>query len=236
MDVGVGEVVGPDRGPLGPGLEVDRHADLARLEVDRRGVGVRGGLLADPDAVDRDVEVGGVEGRVRGADGGEHAAPVGVVAEHRGLEEVAAGDAARDLDGLVLGGGVEGGDGDLVVGALGVTLGAFGAHALPGRLGKLGYAEPDFGRRIEIFETAVRYQMYHALALGLVALVIDRSPKRIWQMAGWVFLFGIYIFCGLLYVLTFVADDYRWLGAIVPIGGLSLITGWVMLAVGALRE
>src|SRR4051812_7801070 len=98
VHVGVREVVRPHRGPGLARLEVDGHADLALLQVDAGGVLGRGGGAADPHAVHRHVEVGGVEGRVGGADGGEHPAPVRVLAVDRGLEQRAAGDRAADLD------------------------------------------------------------------------------------------------------------------------------------------
>lgn len=120
-----------------------------------------------------------------------------------------------------------------LVGAIGVGLGAFGAHGLPGWLAALGYEGDDLARRTEIFATATRYQLIHALALGLGAVLLDRSNRRAWRWACWAFLAGVVIFSGLLYVLTFVGSDFRWLGAIVPLGGLSMIAGWLLLAFGA---
>ena len=106
-------------------------------------------------------------------------------------------------------------------GGLAVVLGAFGAHALRGRL--------DAGD-LEIYETAVRYQMYHAFALLAAAWFIDRgaAPAR---TAAWAFLAGVVIFSGSLYLM--VATDRRWLGAVTPIGGVSLIAGWILLAAAA---
>ncbi len=121
MDVGVGEVVGPDGGPFDAGLQVDGDADLAAAQVDQRAVLGRRGVAADPDAVDGDVEVGRVERGGGGADGGEDAAPVRVLAEDGRLEQGGPGDAAADLDGVVLGVGAEDRDDDVVLGALGVA-------------------------------------------------------------------------------------------------------------------
>lgn len=99
-----------------------------------------------------------------------------------------------------------------------VALGAFGAHALQERL------EPG---RLEVFETAVRYQFFHALALVLVALVLSRHPGGAAQVAGWGFLAGIVVFSGSLYLLVFTGVG-RW-GAVTPVGGVAFLAGWVAL-------
>jgi uncharacterized membrane protein YgdD (TMEM256/DUF423 family) len=104
-------------------------------------------------------------------------------------------------------------------GMLGVAAGAFGAHALRERL-------PD--NMLAIFETGVRYQMYHALALLAVALLLTRVPSSAGVAAGWLFTAGIVIFSGSLYVL--VLSGVRWLGAITPLGGVAFLAGWVLLA------
>ena len=104
-----------------------------------------------------------------------------------------------------------------VLGFIGVAAGAFGAHGLKGML------TPE---RFETFEVAVRYQMYHALAILLAALL--GAPQ-----AAWCFLAGVVVFSGSLYLL--VLTDTRWLGAITPIGGLCFLAGWVALAVYGTR-
>ena len=108
-------------------------------------------------------------------------------------------------------------------GGVAVALGAFGAHALRSRL------EP---RDLEIFETGVRYQMYHAVALLAAAWLLD---KKITQAGGatWGFTIGTLIFSGSLYVMVFTGQ--RWLGAVTPIGGVAFIVGWVMLMLAARR-
>lgn len=107
---------------------------------------------------------------------------------------------------------------------LAVAAGAFGAHALEGRL------EPD---RLETFELAARYQMYHGLALLAAAWVAQQWTGAAAGAAGWLFVAGILIFCGTLYGLAFGAP--RWFGAITPIGGLSFLAGWTALMIAALR-
>jgi uncharacterized membrane protein YgdD (TMEM256/DUF423 family) len=122
------------------------------------------------------------------------------------------------------------------LGAVGVALGAFGAHWLPGLLTNLGYADDDFTRRREIFETAVRYQLLHALAIVFVGLALETRAIGPWRFAAWAFLIGVALFSGLLKVMTFAGPEWNWLGMIVPIGGLAMIAGWALLAVGALRH
>jgi uncharacterized membrane protein YgdD (TMEM256/DUF423 family) len=108
---------------------------------------------------------------------------------------------------------------------VGVALGAFGAHALSSRVAPADLAT---------FETGVRYQMYHALALiGLGALRRGR-PSRWFDRAGVLFAIGIVIFSGSLYVL--VLTNTRWLGAVTPLGGVAFLAGWAMFATGLLRE
>ena len=106
---------------------------------------------------------------------------------------------------------------------LGVTLGAFGAHGLRGRL------TPEM---LAVFETAVRYHMYHALALVLVSVVMGRMSGWLIQTAGWCFVAGIVLFSGSLYALAFSGATI--LGAITPIGGLAFLAGWACLAFAAI--
>jgi uncharacterized membrane protein YgdD (TMEM256/DUF423 family) len=102
-----------------------------------------------------------------------------------------------------------------VAGALGVGLGAFGAHGL-----KNVVSDPSL---LDTWETAARYHLVHALALGLVA-AHPGQPR----VAGGLFLLGMLLFSGSLY--TLVLTEQRWLGAITPLGGLALIAGWLVLA------
>ena len=123
-----------------------------------------------------------------------------------------------------------------LVGAAGVALGAFGAHGLSDALGNLGYEQDEVVRRLVNFETAVRYQLVHALAIALVGVMHAQRPRRTWRAAASAFLVGVLLFSGLLYVLTFAGPNWKWLGAIVPIGGVSLIIGWLVLAIGACKK
>lgn len=93
-----------------------------------------------------------------------------------------------------------------------VAAGALGAHGLKPLL---------TAARLETFEVAVRYQMYHAIALVLAG-ILD-APA-----AGWCFFVGILIFSGSLYAL--VLTEQRWLGAVTPVGGLLFLVGWLLLA------
>jgi uncharacterized membrane protein YgdD (TMEM256/DUF423 family) len=107
---------------------------------------------------------------------------------------------------------------------LAVAAGAFGAHALRARVG---------ADLLATFETAARYQMYHALALLAVAWLTTRTPAPQAVWAGWLFVAGTLVFSGSLYAL--VLSGQRWLGAVTPVGGLAFLAGWLCLAWAAAR-
>ena len=110
-----------------------------------------------------------------------------------------------------------------VFGFLGVALGAFGAHGLRSKL------SPEM---LNVFETGVRYHMYHVFALLIVAAAIGHlGSARLLVMAGWLFFGGILIFSGSLYALALTGTGI--LGAITPIGGLLFLAGWAALALFA---
>ena len=113
----------------------------------------------------------------------------------------------------------------LILGALlaaaGVVAGAFGAHALRGRVSS---------EMLAVFETGVRYHLVHALALVAVGLAAVRWASAAVGLAGWLFCAGIILFSGSLYVLALGGP--RMLGAITPIGGAAFIAGWLILAYG----
>ena len=106
-----------------------------------------------------------------------------------------------------------------------VAAGAFGAHALRARI------SPEL---LAVFETAAKYQMYHALALilGAVAYAKWGGTALIW--AGWMFVAGVAVFSGSLYILALTGT--RWWGAVTPVGGVCLLIGWVLFVWGLLSE
>jgi len=107
---------------------------------------------------------------------------------------------------------------------VGVAGGAFGAHALRDRLGV---------EMLAIFETGVRYQMYHALALVGVGLFATRTTAPQLPVAGWLFVAGTIIFSGSLYLLAITGA--RWWGAVTPLGGVCFLAGWALFAWAAFR-
>jgi uncharacterized membrane protein YgdD (TMEM256/DUF423 family) len=114
-----------------------------------------------------------------------------------------------------------------VIGCLAVGAGAFGAHALRERL------SADL---LGTFQTASSYQMYHALALFGVGILLGRfsSEGSTWlTAAGWLFIVGTLLFSGSLYTLALT--DTRWLGAIAPVGGVAFLLGWLAIAVGVMQ-
>jgi uncharacterized membrane protein YgdD (TMEM256/DUF423 family) len=121
--------------------------------------------------------------------------------------------------------------GALLAGAA-VGLGAYAAHGLEKQIVALGY-EVDLAKRLAWFETGAKYQMYHALALILTGVIAERwaANKRL-RIAGALFVLGILFFSGSLYAMTLLAPTWKWLGAITPLGGLSFIVGWILLAIG----
>jgi len=111
-----------------------------------------------------------------------------------------------------------------VLGFLGVALGAFGAHALAERLGP----------QIQTWQTAAHYQLVHAVALLVVASLLERQVTRAITVAGWMFAIGTVLFSGSLYLLV-LTGQHAW-GAVTPFGGVCYLTGWLCLAVGFARR
>jgi uncharacterized membrane protein YgdD (TMEM256/DUF423 family) len=106
---------------------------------------------------------------------------------------------------------------------LSVVFGAFGAHLLKDRL------TPD---ELAIYQTGVQYQMFHAIGILLIALLIDRLPSQ--KLASWaarLLIIGILLFSGSLYVLAL--SGVKVLGAITPLGGVAFIAGWICMALSA---
>ena len=109
-------------------------------------------------------------------------------------------------------------------GGISVILGAFASHALKDKLSE---------RALEIWETGTKYQMYHALALILVALLLNRlSGSTPLVVAGYSFIAGIVLFSGSLYALSL--SGIKILGVVTPLGGVAFITGWIALAIAAI--
>jgi len=106
------------------------------------------------------------------------------------------------------------------LGFLSVALGAFGAHAFKDFL--------SANQRLATYDTAVQYQMYHSLAILAVGILGLLMPKTDFGWAYWLFLIGILIFSGSLYILC--ATGIRWMGAITPIGGICFLAGWLSIA------
>jgi uncharacterized membrane protein YgdD (TMEM256/DUF423 family) len=113
-----------------------------------------------------------------------------------------------------------------VLGFLGVALGAFGAHVLKSRL------SPEM---LAVFETGIRYHMYHTFAVLIVAAAIGHlGSARLLSLAGWFFFGGVLLFSGSLYALALSGVGI--LGAVTPIGGLLFLAGWGCLALFALSR
>jgi uncharacterized membrane protein YgdD (TMEM256/DUF423 family) len=108
---------------------------------------------------------------------------------------------------------------------LGVALGAFGAHALKQTL------SPE---ALAVFETGVRYQMYHAFGLFVAAWASERFPSVHVSRAGWAFVAGIILFSGSLYALTLT--EVRGFALVTPVGGVAFLAGWLFLAVGFWKQ
>ena len=115
--------------------------------------------------------------------------------------------------------------------ALAVVFGAFGAHVLKERL------DPS---QLQVFETAARYQMYHALALILLGILFEKFNSGMTRASGNFFLAGIIFFSGSLYLLSAKTilgiESWKFLGPVTPLGGLCFITGWVLLLLSVLKN
>ena len=110
--------------------------------------------------------------------------------------------------------------------AVAVICGAFGAHFLKAKL---------TAESLQTFETAVRYQFYHAIALLIAGILYASFPGKLLRWSGNLFIAGIILFSGSLYVLCSLSS-MKWVGAVTPIGGLCFITGWVLLAAACAKK
>lgn len=112
------------------------------------------------------------------------------------------------------------------LGALAVMLGAFAAHGL-----KQVFSVDN----LQVFETAVRYQFYHVFALLAVGVLFKNFSGKLLRWAGYLFITGILLFCGSLYLLCYIKYKelgLEWIGAITPVGGAAFIAGWTLLGLG----
>ena len=108
--------------------------------------------------------------------------------------------------------------------ALSVLIGAFGAHGLKSKVTSMD---------LEIFETGVKYQMYHSLGLILIGIIGFHLPYDLLKIPAYLLISGTLIFSGSLYIL--VLTNIRWFGAITPLGGMCLILGWFLLSLNLFR-
>ena len=118
-----------------------------------------------------------------------------------------------------------------LLGALSVILGAFGAHALKAIISE---------KSLATFETGVRYQFYHVIALLITGILYKEFTNNFLLWAGRLFFLGVLLFSGSLYFLTFIEigelNSLKWIGAITPIGGVCFIFGWIFLTIGISKK
>jgi uncharacterized membrane protein YgdD (TMEM256/DUF423 family) len=117
-----------------------------------------------------------------------------------------------------------------LLGAMAVIFGAFGAHALKARIGT---------DQLAVFETGVKYQFYHTLAILLVAFLSEKNENPALAWAGYLFITGIVLFSGSLYLLstrTLFQANLTWLGPVTPLGGMAFIAGWILLFIFSLKK
>jgi len=113
-----------------------------------------------------------------------------------------------------------------VCGLTGVAMGAFGAHGLKAIL------TPEM---LAVYKTAVDYQMWHALGLGLIAIFRQQVPESaLLKWAGWLMFVGIILFSGSLYLLAIL--NAKWLGMITPLGGIAFLSAWVCVTIFAYKS
>jgi uncharacterized membrane protein YgdD (TMEM256/DUF423 family) len=117
-----------------------------------------------------------------------------------------------------------------ILGAIAVLLGAFGAHGLK------NIASESL---LNTYETAVKYQFYHVFALALTGMLYAYFPSTYLVLAGKLFISGMIVFSGSLYLLTLLSlnspTQFKWIGAITPIGGLLLVAAWLLLAISVFK-
>ena len=113
-----------------------------------------------------------------------------------------------------------------ISGALAVMIGAFGAHAFKAVL--------ELNNRVSTFETGVKYQFFHTLAIIFLAILMDKYSMKFLNIGVWAFLAGIILFSGSLYILS-ITGNTKW-GAVAPLGGLAFVVGWIMFLLAVLKK
>lgn len=120
--------------------------------------------------------------------------------------------------------------------AMAVALGAMGAHFLKSKLETGLITETN----LQTFETAVKYQFYHSIAILMVVLLADKFNDKVFQKVGYCFMLGIVFFSGSLYLLSTAnllgLSSVKWVGPVTPIGGLFFISGWILLGVAGFKK
>ena len=118
-----------------------------------------------------------------------------------------------------------------IIAALSIMMGAFGAHLLKDILSE---------KALALYETGIKYQLYHAFALIIAGILYKLSPDKKIKTASTLFLLGILLFSGSLYILSYKINNniegLKWVGPITPLGGLCFIAGWIFLAIGYKRK
>ena len=119
----------------------------------------------------------------------------------------------------------------VIIAALSIMMGAFGAHLLKDILSE---------KALALYETGIKYQLYHAFALIIAGILYQLSPDKKIKIASTLFLLGILLFSGSLYILSYKINNniegLKWVGPITPLGGLCFIAGWIFLAIGYKRK
>ncbi len=114
-----------------------------------------------------------------------------------------------------------------IIASISTMMGAFGAHLLKDKLSE---------KALALYETGVRYQLYHAFALIIVGVLYGINPNKHLKTASTLFLLGILFFSGSLYILSYKVNNnlegLKWVGPITPLGGLCFIIGWLFIAIG----
>lgn len=119
--------------------------------------------------------------------------------------------------------------------AITVALGALGAHYLKSQIAT-GLMTVE---QIQSFDTGVKYQMYHSLALILLGIIFEKNPSRILKISGYLFMIGILFFSGSIYLLStqhLSEINFKWMGPVTPLGGICFIAGWILFAVSFLKS